>query len=90
VSMDGHALIGGASISNYVGSLTGLAQEDWDAACGFSEADNFMFTCPWIWKDFKKAQYVTAYVDLHGMDMFRDVPTDYFLGQDVSRLLVLI
>ena len=99
VDMKGHSLIGGDPISNYIGSLTGLSQEDWDEGCGYSEMGHFMHTCPWIWKDFGKARYITAYFDDSSFEAPRDSfgrpqvhfavsPTDYYVGQDFNKLLV--
>jgi hypothetical protein len=92
VELKGQAMIGAHPISNLMASLTGLDQESWDEACGFSETGYFTNTCPFIWKDLAKAQYLTAYFglppSLEPVLRFVESPTNFFHDTDVYKLLV--
>ncbi|XP_022230848.2 uncharacterized protein LOC111079840 [Drosophila obscura] len=84
--LEGYNKVADNTYPNLCTVLAGGRPEQLEKICGFSYPDQ-QGSCPWIWRDFKRAGYSTAYgEDIIGDSVFsvsdsgfRYVPTDFYL-----------
>ncbi|KAJ9590493.1 hypothetical protein L9F63_016478 [Diploptera punctata] len=87
IDMAGNNVVGPHTIYNLIPALTGLSFPNELAATCWPKSDVEFDSCPWIFKNFSKAGYRTAYGEnmaewsmfTNGRAGFRVQPTDYYL-----------
>ncbi|CAD6998483.1 uncharacterized protein LOC101462702 isoform X2 [Ceratitis capitata] len=78
--------VGDNTYPNLIPLLTGLASDELKLSCMRAKGMNYIDGCPFIWKRFKEAGYITAFLEdvaessIFGVNpIFKYQPTDYYI-----------